>query len=72
MRKLKIMLSTVFTIAITAICITLINTNNSYANPHPYMTIDYKCKNGRVIDRCDYGHSGCDIAGQELCDIVVD
>lgn len=67
MKKLKLYISTIAIAAMTAFCFNTINTVNSYAFSNTYMTVDYECAEGGTVDRCDYGNSGCDIGGQELC-----
>ncbi|HSH53073.1 MAG TPA: hypothetical protein VK982_15205 [Bacteroidales bacterium] len=65
---LKFILPTLIIILITAFSINLIDAATSYASSgSSYETIQYHCASGETIDRCNYGSSGCDIAGQKLC-----
>jgi len=69
MNKIKLLLSTIFTLTVVFLFVYSINPIEAQAST-PYMTVDYKCPNGRTIDRCDYGNGGCDISGQKFCNEV--
>lgn len=68
MKKLKIMLSTVCAIAVTAICMNMFNPIIAEAKILPdYEMIPYRCNDGTWIERCNYADTECDVSAQELC-----
>lgn len=68
MNKIKVIIP-IFIIAIlAAFSVNLADTEDAYALGS-YMTVSYICpSSGEKIDRCDWGHSGCDISAQPICD----
>lgn len=69
MKNLKLILSTVFIIVVTALCVISINPETVEASIEPdYEMINYRCPTtGQNVDRCNHGGDECDVSAQEFC-----